>query len=276
MSLAHTCAHAPLREAGTKAPHPLIEDDRFSKQASEDEQPLDESQYDAQLQENEGDTTTTTTTTAAAPSGESNKTGEEEEEETPARRAAPDEEEVREQNELLHYCFMAALKGGGERKVKEKDLPMLANVFYSDYMLPARPEGTTLEIKRTSYKKLNPFLAEAAAKGLIQTRETSPGVIQLTAVNRSHDEYVCRMLAHVRWRGIVPYTSVDVCSYKEFRVNKEGAAQQKESEEEQKGLHIEEIYKFPTALKPLLTPEAKPRYCCLPLPQDCAALQRSS
>ena len=121
---------------------------------------------------------------------------------------------MRAQNELLHHCFLAALKGGGERKVRDKDLPMLANVFYSDYMLPARPEGTTLEIKRTSYKKLHPFLAEAAGKGLIQTRETSPGVIQLTAVNRSHDEYVrvscrhsmcravCRVLTWCRW--VVP------------------------------------------------------------------------
>jgi hypothetical protein len=44
-------------------------------------------------------------------------------------------------------------------------------------------------------------------------------------------------------------------------VNKEGGAQQKEEAgEEQKGLHIEEIYKFTAALKPLLTAEAKPRY----------------
>ncbi len=44
-------------------------------------------------------------------------------------------------------------------------------------------------------------------------------------------------------------------------MNKEGGAQQKEEAgEEQKGLHIEEIYKFTAALKPLLTAEAKPRY----------------
>lgn len=226
-----------LWEAGTKDPHPLIEDDRFSKQAAEDEvEPLaDESAADAQ----EGDTSSTTTTTTDEATKNESDDGEgegEEEEAAPTRRAAPDEDEVRAQNELLHHCFLAALKGGGERKVRDKDLPMLANVFYSDYMLPARPEGTTLEIKRTSYKKLHTFLAEAAGKGLIQTRETSPGVIQLTAVNRSHDEY------------------------KEFRVNKEGGAQQKEEAgEEQKGLHIEEIYKFTSALKPLLTAEAKPR-----------------
>ncbi|ELR24014.1 eukaryotic translation initiation factor SUI1 family protein [Acanthamoeba castellanii str. Neff] len=225
------------QEAGTKDPHPLIEDDRFSKQAAEDEvePPLaDESAADAQ----EGDTSSTTTTTTDEATKNESDDGEgegEEEEAAPTRRAAPDEDEVRAQNELLHHCFLAALKGGGERKVRDKDLPMLANVFYSDYMLPARPEGTTLEIKRTSYKKLHTFLAEAAGKGLIQTRETSPGVIQLTAVNRSHDEY------------------------KEFRVNKEGGAQQKEEAgEEQKGLHIEEIYKFTSALKPLLTAEAKP------------------
>ncbi len=51
------------------------------------------------------------------------------------------EEEIRkEQDELLEYCFFCAIKGSN--KVKDKELPMLANRFYSDFLLPARPAGT--------------------------------------------------------------------------------------------------------------------------------------
>jgi len=188
------------REAGNKEPHPLIEDERFIKQTEQQSGEGEEVKQEESEEKKEGDLSSENGLVdgdaslnqsgeeVEGPSKHQQQTATQTEEEATTKKRPPSEDEILEQNELLHYCFMAALKGGGERKLKDKDLPVLANVFFSDHMLPARPEGTVLNIKRTSYKKLNPFLAEAVSKGLIQTNEPSPGVIQITAVNRSHEQ----------------------------------------------------------------------------------------
>lgn len=176
------------REAGSKQAHPLIQDegifnseslepteeDLQTKIESASEAEAESKQENPQLAENKDATTVL----------EEKKTDEQE-----IRRPPPSEDEITAQDNLLRYCFFTAIKGGAEKKLRDKDLPILANIFFSDYILPARPEGATLEIKRTSYKKLNAFLSEASGKGLIQTNETSPGVLQITAINRAHDEY---------------------------------------------------------------------------------------
>lgn len=171
-----------------KEEHPFIPDERFIKveegtadEAEDGGDKANESliaETEKSGEDAKVDKTETTTSESEQQKGE----------EAVTRRPPPDEDEIQKQDALLHYCFFTAIKGGAE-KLRDKDLPILANVFFSDFVLPARPEESTLEIKRTTYKKFNAFLAKAAGKGLIQTKETSPGVVQITAINRAHDEY---------------------------------------------------------------------------------------
>jgi hypothetical protein len=51
---------------------------------------------------------------------------------------------------LVNYIFLAAIK----TKIKDKDLPILFNNFWSNYMLPCRPDQYLVDIKKTKYKKV--------------------------------------------------------------------------------------------------------------------------
>jgi hypothetical protein len=51
---------------------------------------------------------------------------------------------------LLKQSFLEALK----TRVKDKDLPMLLNVFYSNHLLAVKPPDATLDLKKSSYKKV--------------------------------------------------------------------------------------------------------------------------
>ena len=69
-------------------------------------------------------------------------------------------------------------------------------------MLPSRPVDTVLDIKKTKYKKVCPFVicnrldqisqlfAEAEEQELVKTSEVSSGVIQLVSINRKHPKLV--------------------------------------------------------------------------------------
>lgn len=45
-----------------------------------------------------------------------------------------------------------------------------------------------LDVKKSSYKKLNKFLGYAESKGLIEVKETSRGVDSLVKFDRRHNE----------------------------------------------------------------------------------------
>ncbi|XP_069798341.1 eukaryotic translation initiation factor 2D isoform X1 [Narcine bancroftii] len=87
-------------------------------------------------------------------------------------------------DELLLECFLHALK----YKVKKADLPLLASTFLRIHMYPCCPEGRTLEIKKSSYKKLSKFLQSMQQKRIIQMKEFSKGVESITAVKWDHTD----------------------------------------------------------------------------------------
>jgi translation initiation factor 2D len=86
---------------------------------------------------------------------------------------------------LLQQSFLEALK----TRLKDKDLPILLNVFFSTHLLAAKPQDASLDVKKSSYKKLSKFVEEMAKQGLVTTSEPSPGVIHIATVNRSHPLY---------------------------------------------------------------------------------------
>lgn len=204
------------RETGTKEAHPLIPDEQSNLAIDDsDEEKEGELQTSDVTPASDSASATTETDSTDVQPAEEPVGGEDKAEEAAIRRPPPNEEEVQAQDNLLRHCFFTAVKGGAEKKLREKDMPILANVFFSEYMLPARPEGTTLEIKRTSYKKFNSFLTEAASKGIIQTKETSPGVLQITAVNRSHEEY-CTALSLAAMSFTNPCTDIESSKLREM------------------------------------------------------------
>ncbi|XP_072886968.1 eukaryotic translation initiation factor 2D isoform X1 [Hemitrygon akajei] len=85
-------------------------------------------------------------------------------------------------DEILLQCFLHALK----HKVKKADLPLLASTFFKNHMYPCCPEGRTLDVKKSSYKKLSKFLHSMQQKQIIQVKEFSKGVESIAAVNWKH------------------------------------------------------------------------------------------
>lgn len=95
----------------------------------------------------------------------------------------------------MDYCFFKAIK----YHLKDKDLPILASAFYSNYMLPARPKDTLLDIKKSRYKKVvnsirilrcqvSTLLSEMEKNDVIKINEVSLGVAQIIEINRACDK----------------------------------------------------------------------------------------
>jgi hypothetical protein len=91
---------------------------------------------------------------------------------------------VEDNTTLLEACLLHALK----TSVPNSSLPMLVSTFMAQHVLPARPTGMQIDVKRTKYKKTSVFLNAMAEKGLIAVAETAKGVLSLTAVHRSHPD----------------------------------------------------------------------------------------
>ncbi|CAB9514970.1 Eukaryotic translation initiation factor 2D [Seminavis robusta] len=86
----------------------------------------------------------------ADPSAES--TSHEQNNEETSEQSAPDIS----QEDLLHQSVCKALL----TSLSPKDLPMTVANFYANHVLPNRPEGTTIQLKQTRYKKFGNYLQE--------------------------------------------------------------------------------------------------------------------
>nr|XP_045587140.1 eukaryotic translation initiation factor 2D-like isoform X1 [Procambarus clarkii]XP_045587141.1 eukaryotic translation initiation factor 2D-like isoform X1 [Procambarus clarkii] len=87
-------------------------------------------------------------------------------------------------DKLLLHCFLKAWKTSG----KKVALPILTSNFYRLHMIPACPDGASLDIKKSSYKKLSKFLNAMAKEELIQVKEFPKGIENITAINWAHED----------------------------------------------------------------------------------------
>ncbi|VDD82399.1 unnamed protein product [Mesocestoides corti] len=87
-------------------------------------------------------------------------------------------------DELLMTCFVYALS-----LLKPTDLPLTVNVFYAKYMKTECPDGSKLDIKKTSYKKVGVFLEKMAEDGLIELERVGEGIVRLTAFHNDHPTF---------------------------------------------------------------------------------------
>ncbi|CAI5495938.1 unnamed protein product [Closterium sp. Naga37s-1] len=70
-------------------------------------------------------------------------------------------------DELLDLCLLQALSVS----VKPSHLPLPASSLWSNHVLPCRPPGTTVDIRKSSHKKLSKWLHAKAVDGLICGKE---------------------------------------------------------------------------------------------------------
>lgn len=95
-----------------------------------------------------------------------------------------DVDDVEDMDELLMFCFLGAIKYS-----KSLALPALISNFFKLHMLPICPSHKTLDIKKTSFKKLKPFLEKMAGEGLIMVKEIKKGVEAITIINKDHPKF---------------------------------------------------------------------------------------
>ncbi|KAI4331910.1 hypothetical protein L6164_016858 [Bauhinia variegata] len=88
---------------------------------------------------------------------------------------------------LLDKCLLQAL----HTTVTDKDLPLPGSTLWSNHVLPCRPSGTTLDIKKSSYKKLSKWLQAKSSANLISVKEDKyKKETVLFSVNRNHADYL--------------------------------------------------------------------------------------
>lgn len=86
-------------------------------------------------------------------------------------------------DELLNYCFFKALK----TTAKKIELPVLNSNFYRLHIVPACPSDKTLDVKKTSFKKLSKFLETIKKDGVIEVKELTKGVESIISIKYDHE-----------------------------------------------------------------------------------------
>ncbi|CAH0664238.1 unnamed protein product [Spodoptera exigua] len=97
---------------------------------------------------------------------------------------------------LLQWCLLSFLK----LEAKNIELPLKTNLLYRNYLVALCPPDRSLEVKKSSYKKLGKFLEVMQQEGLLEVREIEKGVDAVVAVNVSHP----KVRAHAPGARIAP------------------------------------------------------------------------
>mmetsp|Transcript_5818 Transcript_5818/g.13736 ORF Transcript_5818/g.13736 Transcript_5818/m.13736 type:complete len:592 (-) Transcript_5818:195-1970(-) len=115
---------------------------------------------------------------AAAPMGSTAAVPLSQGEGTSSARAASDWS----QDELLDFCFMQAFKVS---LLDDKLLPIEASELYEKHMKPARPEGTSLDVKKSTHKQIGKYLNAMRKAKVIEVVEKK-SVVSVARVDRGH------------------------------------------------------------------------------------------
>ena len=108
---------------------------------------------------------------------ESSSSESESEEDEPAKPSGPADEDGRDMCEVVFVRALAALP--------DVELPVVVSQFWSSKVLPARPEGTSLDIKASPFKKLAKLLKTLEKKKILKSKMVRKEDT-IIAVDRSH------------------------------------------------------------------------------------------
>ncbi|CAB3242161.1 unnamed protein product [Arctia plantaginis] len=82
---------------------------------------------------------------------------------------------------LLRWCLLSFLK----LQAKSLEYPHKTNLLYKS-MMQLCPPDRTVDVKKSTYKKLGKFLEAMQQEGLLEVREVEKGVAAVTAVSLAH------------------------------------------------------------------------------------------
>ncbi|KAJ0172837.1 hypothetical protein K1T71_011976 [Dendrolimus kikuchii] len=83
---------------------------------------------------------------------------------------------------LLVWCLLTFLKLEG----KNLELPLKTNLLYKNHLMPLCPPDRSLDVKKSSYKKMGKFLEAMQKEGLLEVRELEKGVDAITRVEMAN------------------------------------------------------------------------------------------
>ncbi|KAL4559634.1 hypothetical protein LXL04_031777 [Taraxacum kok-saghyz] len=93
---------------------------------------------------------------------------------------------VEDVDALLDKCLLQAFY----TSLKDKDLPIAGSTLWANHVLPCRPPGTVLDIKKSSHKKLSKWLQSKSSEGLISSKEDKhKKEVMVVSINRKHPLY---------------------------------------------------------------------------------------
>lgn len=84
----------------------------------------------------------------------------------------PQEDQI-SPDDVLHAALCKALSN--LQPEKKKLLPMRMATFYAQHVIPNRPDGTSIELKRTKYKKFSAYVAEQVENKLLFVGSSQEG-----------------------------------------------------------------------------------------------------
>lgn len=101
---------------------------------------------------------------------------------TDAEPQIPEKEsEKNKMDELLEYCFLKALK-----TTPKTTYPLLPANFYANHILANLPEGESLNIKKTKWKKFSTFLQEKSLEGLVKLQQSQKNEYTILGAETGH------------------------------------------------------------------------------------------
>jgi len=106
--------------------------------------------------------------------------------EVEAEAASADDSDTYEEEDSMDTILLKAFHDAVVR-ISKKQLPLPTSTFYSQHVLPARKEGSFIDLKATRYKKIGTFLSQQAAKGIIKLGAANGDAVAfVNAVDRTH------------------------------------------------------------------------------------------
>merc|ERR1719460_720987 len=88
-------------------------------------------------------------------------------------------------DELLENSLLQSLKT--TFSAKKSEFPILTSNLFRVHIVPASPPGSTLDVKKSSFKKLSKYLDQKQNEGLLQIKELTKGVESVVSVNYEHE-----------------------------------------------------------------------------------------
>ncbi|XP_068623116.1 eukaryotic translation initiation factor 2D [Battus philenor] len=85
-------------------------------------------------------------------------------------------------DELLQWCLLSFIKLEG----KNLQLPLKTNLLYKNHLIPLCPPDRSIDVKKSSYKKMGKFLEAMQKEGLLEVREIEKGVSAVVGVAVLH------------------------------------------------------------------------------------------